>query len=100
VSLDLPEGRKNVVRAWRQASVWRDVPFGAIQLAMFELVKAYRFRQQYVDGRSYHWHTLPEAWVLSLPTRRMSIITQETGTGSNNNATTNDNDMAKKPINR
>ena len=30
--------RANVVRAW-SASLWRDVPFGAIQLAIFELTK-------------------------------------------------------------
>jgi len=33
------EGRANVLRAW-SASVGRDVPFGAIQLAVFELIKA------------------------------------------------------------
>ena len=37
--LGTPEGRQNVVRAW-SASIGRDVPFGAIQLATFELVKA------------------------------------------------------------
>ena len=30
--------RENLVRAW-SASIWRDVPFGAIQLAIFELTK-------------------------------------------------------------
>lgn len=34
------EGRLNVVRAW-SASIGRDVPFGAIQLAVFELIKSY-----------------------------------------------------------
>lgn len=34
-----PEGRSNVLRAW-SASIGRDVPFGAIQLATFELIKA------------------------------------------------------------
>mmetsp|Transcript_11663 Transcript_11663/g.12525 ORF Transcript_11663/g.12525 Transcript_11663/m.12525 type:complete len:479 (+) Transcript_11663:1-1437(+) len=33
------EGRANVVRAW-SSSVFRDVPFGAIQLAAFEVIKA------------------------------------------------------------
>ena len=37
--LGTPEGRQNAVRAW-SASIGRDVPFGAIQLATFELVKA------------------------------------------------------------
>ena len=32
------DGRENVVRAW-SASILRDVPFGAIQLALFELIK-------------------------------------------------------------
>jgi solute carrier family 25 S-adenosylmethionine transporter 26 len=35
-----PEGRANVVRAW-SSSITRDVPFGAIQLAVFEVIKAY-----------------------------------------------------------
>lgn len=34
------EGRANVMRAW-SASLWRDVPFGAIQLAVFEGLKSY-----------------------------------------------------------
>ena len=38
--LGTPEGRANIIRAW-SASIWRDVPFGAIQLAIFEVVKAY-----------------------------------------------------------
>jgi len=37
--LGTPEGQQNVFRAW-SASICRDVPFGAIQLATFELVKA------------------------------------------------------------
>lgn len=37
--LGTPEGRQNALRAW-SASVTRDVPFGAIQLAVFELVKS------------------------------------------------------------
>jgi len=37
--LGTTEGRANVVRAW-SASVIRDVPFGGIQLAVFETVKA------------------------------------------------------------
>ena len=35
-----PKGRANVVNAW-SASLWRDVPFGAIQLAIFEGLKSY-----------------------------------------------------------
>ena len=31
-------GRENVMRAW-SSSLWRDVPFGAIQLAIFEGLK-------------------------------------------------------------
>ncbi|CAB9508317.1 Putative mitochondrial carrier protein PET8 [Seminavis robusta] len=42
------EGRANVVRAW-SASIWRDVPFGAIQLAIFELVKAYILNNPNID---------------------------------------------------
>lgn len=38
--LGTPEGRQNVLRAW-SASLTRDIPFGAIQLAIFELSKAY-----------------------------------------------------------
>lgn len=34
------QGRANIVRAW-SASLWRDVPFGAIQLAIFEGLKSY-----------------------------------------------------------
>ena len=34
------DGRSNVVNAW-SASLWRDVPFGAIQLAIFEGLKSY-----------------------------------------------------------
>eukprot|EP00536_Pseudo-nitzschia_multiseries_P014668 jgi/Psemu1/262322/estExt_Genewise1Plus.C_7500012 len=37
--LGTPEGRANVARAW-SASIGRDVPFGGIQLAVFETVKA------------------------------------------------------------
>mmetsp|Transcript_38567 Transcript_38567/g.121087 ORF Transcript_38567/g.121087 Transcript_38567/m.121087 type:complete len:474 (+) Transcript_38567:17-1438(+) len=33
-------GRENVMRAW-SSSLWRDVPFGAIQLAVFEGLKTY-----------------------------------------------------------
>jgi hypothetical protein len=36
--LGTPEGRANTFKAW-SASICRDVPFGAIQLAIFELVK-------------------------------------------------------------
>jgi len=38
--LGTPEGRLNVIRAW-SASIGRDVPFGAIQLAAFETIKAF-----------------------------------------------------------
>lgn len=37
--LGTPNGRQNVVRAW-SASIGRDVPFGGIQLAIFEAIKA------------------------------------------------------------
>lgn len=40
IQMVLGKGRANIVRAW-SASIWRDVPFGAIQLAIFEVVKAY-----------------------------------------------------------
>ncbi|KAL7540088.1 hypothetical protein ACHAWF_006596 [Thalassiosira exigua] len=43
-----PESRSNVVRAW-SASIWRDVPFGAIQLAIFELVKAHILNDPNLD---------------------------------------------------
>lgn len=42
------ERRNNVVRAW-SASVWRDVPFGAIQIALFELIKAYILNNPDID---------------------------------------------------
>ena len=38
--LGTSEGRANALRAWT-ASLWRDVPFGAIQLAIFEGLKSY-----------------------------------------------------------
>jgi len=40
--------RANVVRAW-SASLWRDVPFGAIQLAIFELTKTYILNNPDID---------------------------------------------------
>ena len=43
------EGRKNVATAWR-SSLFRDVPFGAIQLAVFELLKAYLINQPGTGG--------------------------------------------------
>jgi len=46
--LGTAEGRANVLRAW-SASLWRDVPFGAIQLAIFELVKAYILNNPDID---------------------------------------------------
>lgn len=42
------ESRKNVIRAW-SSSVWRDVPFGAIQLAIFELTKTYILNDPAID---------------------------------------------------
>lgn len=43
-----PEGRSNVFRAW-SASALRDVPFGAIQLALFELIKAFILNNPNID---------------------------------------------------
>ena len=40
--------RTNVIRAW-SSSVWRDVPFGAIQLAIFELTKTYILNNPEID---------------------------------------------------
>ena len=37
--LGTADSRANIVRAW-SSSIWRDVPFGAIQLAIFELIKS------------------------------------------------------------
>lgn len=34
------DGRQNVLRSW-SASLWRDVPFGAVQLAVFEGLKSF-----------------------------------------------------------
>ena len=42
------DSRKNVILAW-SASVWRDVPFGAIQLAIFELTKTYILNNPDID---------------------------------------------------
>lgn len=42
------DSRKNVIRAW-SSSVWRDVPFGAIQLAIFELTKTYILNNPDID---------------------------------------------------
>ena len=42
------ESRKNVIRAW-SSSIWRDVPFGAIQLAIFELTKSYILNDPDID---------------------------------------------------
>ncbi|KAL7538514.1 hypothetical protein ACHAXR_009641 [Thalassiosira sp. AJA248-18] len=42
------ESRANIVRAW-SSSIWRDVPFGAIQLAIFELIKAYILNNEAID---------------------------------------------------
>lgn len=42
------ESRENVIRAW-SSSVWRDVPFGAIQLAIFELTKTYILNDPAID---------------------------------------------------
>jgi len=46
--LGTAEGRANTVRAW-SSSLWRDVPFGAIQLAIFEVVKAYILNNPDID---------------------------------------------------
>lgn len=46
--LATPEARTNIVRAW-SASVGRDVPFGAIQLAVFELIKTYILNNPNID---------------------------------------------------
>ena len=35
-----PAGRQNTIRAW-QSSLLRDVPMGAIQIAIFELLKTF-----------------------------------------------------------
>eukprot|EP00986_Skeletonema_menzelii_P012874 scaffold7277_cov80-Skeletonema_menzelii.AAC.4 len=42
------ESRTNVIRAW-SSSVWRDVPFGAIQIAIFELTKTYILNNPDID---------------------------------------------------
>jgi solute carrier family 25 (mitochondrial S-adenosylmethionine transporter), member 26 len=43
-----PEGRSNIVRAW-SSSALRDIPFGAIQIALFELIKAYILNSPDID---------------------------------------------------
>merc|ERR1719326_980506 len=40
VLISSPERRANVLRAWA-ASLWRDVPMGAIQIALFEGLKVF-----------------------------------------------------------
>ena len=47
--LGTPEGRENVQRAW-SASLFRDVPFGAIQLAVFESLKAFLINSPSTGG--------------------------------------------------
>jgi len=42
------DGRENVLRAW-SASILRDVPFGSIQLAIFELSKAWILNNPDID---------------------------------------------------
>jgi len=42
------QGRTNVFRAW-SASLLRDVPFGAIQIALFELIKAFIINSPSID---------------------------------------------------
>ncbi|KAL9184598.1 hypothetical protein ACHAXT_012568 [Thalassiosira profunda] len=42
------ESRENIFRAW-SSSIWRDVPFGAIQLAVFELTKTYILNSADID---------------------------------------------------
>jgi len=43
------EGRDNVVRAW-SASLIRDVPFGGIQLAIFEGLKSFLIESSTIDS--------------------------------------------------
>ena len=43
------DGRTNVIQAWR-SSLFRDVPFGAIQLAVFESLKAYLINSPATGG--------------------------------------------------
>lgn len=42
------EGRANLIRTW-SAVLLRDVPFGAIQLALFEIIKAYILNNPNID---------------------------------------------------
>ena len=42
------KGRQNIFNAW-SASVWRDVPFGGIQLAIFELIKSFILNSPDID---------------------------------------------------
>ena len=48
LSLSNRAGQRNIFRAW-SASVLRDVPFGAVQLALFELIKAYILNNPNID---------------------------------------------------
>mmetsp|Transcript_29134 Transcript_29134/g.61506 ORF Transcript_29134/g.61506 Transcript_29134/m.61506 type:complete len:527 (-) Transcript_29134:162-1742(-) len=91
------ESRKNVVRAW-SSSVWRDVPFGAIQLAIFELLKAYILNNPDIDFDSST--LLSEALIGAfaggfgaLLTNPFDIITTRIITQS-----TGDNDSDAKPL--
>lgn len=48
LALGSPQSRQNVFRAW-SSSLLRDVPFGSMQLALFELIKAYIFNSPDID---------------------------------------------------
>lgn len=48
LAVSTPESRLTLFRAW-SASLLRDVPFGAIQLALFELIKAYILNNPDID---------------------------------------------------
>ena len=43
-----PKGIKNTIKAW-QVSLWRDVPMGAIQLALFESIKSFVINSPTLD---------------------------------------------------
>jgi len=90
--LGTPDGRLNVIRAW-SASIGRDVPFGAIQLAAFETIKAFILNNPNIELDSST--LLSEAIIgafagglgafLTNPTDVITtrIITQDTSGGTN-----------------
>lgn len=90
--LGTPDGRLNVLRAW-SASIGRDVPFGAIQLAAFETIKAFILNNPNIEFDSST--LLSEAIIgafagglgafLTNPTDVITtrIITQDTSGGTN-----------------